>query len=124
MNVYKWQYWLVGSLLIAVSGCSQQTDDALQGNHPNHQSHINHLLEPILYQCDSAEFVVTPLDDEQVLVLIDGTEHHLHRVPSASGVKYTLEGQLESDAEVALFTKGKQAMLTISSQTYKNCMAK
>ncbi|MGF1747515.1 MULTISPECIES: MliC family protein [Vibrio] len=124
MNVYKWQYLLIGSLLSVVAGCSQYAAEAEQSANSLYQNDASSELSSTLYQCESVEFVVTALDDEQVLVLIDGTENHLHRVPSASGVKYTLDGQLESDAEVALFTKGQQAMLTISGQTYNGCMAK
>ncbi|MCW8345350.1 MliC family protein [Vibrio sp. ZSDZ65] len=124
MNVNKWQYLLVGSVLSVVAGCSQHAAETEQSANSLYQNDASRELSSTLYQCESAEFVVTALDDEQVLVLIDGTENHLHRVPSASGVKYTLDGQLENDAEVALFTKGKQAILTISGQTYNGCMTK
>ncbi|GAL26941.1 hypothetical protein JCM19239_7491 [Vibrio variabilis] len=78
-----------------------------------------HVLQ---YQCDNQSFQVTQLSSEQVLLLIDGEEYHLHRVPSASGVKYSLDGQSQAESEVELFSKGREGMLTIAGETDKSCM--
>lgn len=78
-----------------------------------------HVLQ---YQCDNQSFQVTQLSSEQVLLLIDDEEYHLHRVPSASGVKYSLDGQSQAESEVELFSKGREGMLTIAGETDKSCM--
>ncbi|MBY6197552.1 MliC family protein [Vibrio hangzhouensis] len=78
---------------------------------------------PVLqYTCDQQSFQVTQLSGEQILLLIDGTEYHLHRVPSASGIKYTLDGQSQAESEVELFSKGRESLLTIAGDTDDTCL--
>ncbi len=77
-----------------------------------------HVLQ---YQCDNQSFQVTQLSSEQILLLIDNTEYQLHRVPSASGVRYALDGESQEDSNIELFSKGREGMLTMNGQTDKSC---
>ncbi|MFA0084351.1 MliC family protein [Vibrio sp. 10N.261.51.F12] len=111
---------MVAAIVSWLAGCSQHSAPITM----NEEHASTSTLTSMIYSCDETQFSVTPLDDEQVLLLFDGTENHLHRVPSASGVKYALEGQQEVGSELELFMKGDQAMLTVMDQVYKNCTLK
>ncbi|MCG9664434.1 MULTISPECIES: MliC family protein [Vibrio] len=98
-------------LVSGLAACSSggQTESAA-GNY--------HVLQ---YECDSQNFQVTQLSSEQILLLIDKTEYPLHRVPSASGVRYTLDGESQTDSNIELFSKGREGMLTMNGVTDKSC---
>lgn len=111
MNTYV-KYGLVAALMAGgLTACSSKEQAEPQNPY--------HVLQ---YQCDNQSFQVTQLSSEQVLLLIDGEEYHLHRVPSASGTKYSLDGQSQAESDVELFSKGREGMLTIAGETDKSCM--
>lgn len=120
INMQVCRLAIVAAAVSWLAGCSQHLAPiTIDDGHSSSSTSSS-----MIYSCDAIQFSVTPLDDEQILLLFDGTENHLHRVPSASGMKYVLEGQQEVGSDIELFMKSDQAMLTVMDQVYKSCTLK
>ena len=71
----------------------------------------------ITYACDERKsFVLELYENVDIAFLaVPGKRFYLHRMPSASGVKY-------SDGKTTLWIKGQKASVEIEGQTeFKNC---
>jgi len=74
----------------------------------------------ITYACDEGKsFVLELYENVDIAFLaVPGKRFYLHRMPSASGVKY-------SDGNTTLWIKGQNASVQIEGQTeFKNCSVK
>ena len=74
----------------------------------------------ITYTCDEGKsFVLELYENVDIAFLtVPGKRFYLHRMPSASGVKY-------SDGNTALWFKGQNASVQIEGRTeFKNCSVK
>jgi membrane-bound inhibitor of C-type lysozyme len=106
---FKCRAALFVTTLLLLGGCAQTVD--------RQQSY-----SVIDYQCNNAQFSLTFIDDEQVLLLLDNAEYHLTRVPAASGSRYVLNVEPQSEQHIVLHTKGSQARLEVDSTLYSSCV--
>jgi membrane-bound inhibitor of C-type lysozyme len=83
-------------------------------------SHHKAFKPGVTYTCDEGKsFVVEPYENVDITFLTTpGKRFYLHRVPSASGTKY-------SDGNTILWIKGQTAFVEIDGKTeFKNCSVK
>ena len=74
----------------------------------------------VTYTCDEGKSLVLELYEnvDIAFLTVPGKRLYLHRMPSASGVKY-------SDGNTTLWIKGQNASVEIEGQTeFKNCSVK
>ena len=74
----------------------------------------------VTYTCDEGKSLVLELYEnvDIAFLTVPGKRYYLHRMPSASGVKY-------SDGNTTLWIKGQNASVEIEGQTeFKNCSVK
>ena len=103
-------------ILICLSLTACAGDDARRSqsaDRTNIQTEQRPLGTTLVYECDDYEFVARPGPDEIALWLAD-RYIVLSQVRSASGALYEKE-------DVAFWSKGDEAMLTVAGQSYQNC---
>jgi membrane-bound inhibitor of C-type lysozyme len=74
----------------------------------------------VIYKCDEGKSLVIEIYENVDIAFLStpGKRFYLHRVASASGVKY-------SDGNTTLWIKGKTASVEIEGQIeFKNCLVK
>jgi membrane-bound inhibitor of C-type lysozyme len=74
----------------------------------------------VTYTCDEGKSLVLEVYEivDIAFLTVPGKRYYLHRMPSASGVKY-------SDGNTTLWIKGQNASVEIGGQTeFKNCSVK
>ncbi len=72
----------------------------------------------VAYQCGDKQFVaVFETDLDSVVIDMQGERVRLPHVPAASGAKY-------SDGTTTFWSKGDQALLERSGETYRDCVAR
>jgi membrane-bound inhibitor of C-type lysozyme len=74
----------------------------------------------ITYRCDEGKSFVLELYEnvDIAFLMVPGKRFYLHRMPSASGLKY-------SDGNTTLWIKGQNASVEIGGYTeFKNCLVK
>jgi membrane-bound inhibitor of C-type lysozyme len=106
---FKCRAALFVATLLLLGGCAQTVDR-------------QHSYSVIDYQCSNAQFSLTFIDDEQVLLLFDDAEYHLFKVPAASGSRYVLNAEPAREHNIILHTKGSQARLEMDSTIYPSCV--